>query len=175
MPRIPLRISNLNGFGLFDPSSVDLTASPPRWTNPSISLDRASLEQNPAIISAVHEIGHFLDAHGFGDGVPLAAVQIGELASATDAFSEWRTAVYATDAYSGVSQNGSLYAKSTVELLARSYEQYIATRADNAVLWAKIRKRQEQDGDYMYWSDSDFEPVARAFDRLFATRGLRDR
>lgn len=111
-------------------------------------------------------------AYGFGDGPPAAAIQIDELASSTSAFREWRNAVRGTDAYAEVTQHGSLYAKSTVELLARSYEQYIALRSGDAVLAAKIERRR-QDASFLYWSDEDFAPVAEAFDRLLITRGLR--
>lgn len=177
MPRIPLQIRpNLqsggrDAFGSFG-GEMDLGGN---WHDERIRLSAKALRRRPPITSAVHEVGHFLDAHGFGDGTPVEAILKGgfeTLYSSTPAMREWREAVTTSEAYKRLVMGGTAYQHSTSELLARSYEQYIATRSGNAALRAKIDQRLGEEAD-MYWSETDFEPIAEAFDRFFATRGLR--
>lgn len=145
------------------------------WHDEQIKLSAKALRRKPPITSTVHEIGHSLDGHGFGDGTPVEAILASggrDLFSSTPAMSEWREVVTQTAAYRNLVVEGNGYRETITELLARSYEQWIALRSGNEALLAKIAQRRSEDPD-MYWSDADFEPVAAAFDRFFATRGLR--
>jgi hypothetical protein len=177
MPVVPIKIrpqvsENVPGaFGSWG-GSVDLEG---RWHDEQIKLSAKALRRKPPITSAVHEIGHSLDGHGFGDGTPVEAIMrsgFSEMYSSTPAMAEWREAVTSSQAYRNLIVEGNGYKETITELLARSYEQYIALRSSNGALLAKIEQRLNEESD-MYWSDSDFEPIAEAFDRFFSTRGLR--
>ncbi|HEY0391047.1 MAG TPA: hypothetical protein VGC63_04995 [Solirubrobacterales bacterium] len=144
------------------------------WHDEQIKLSAQALRLDPPFPSAVHEIGHSLDSHGFGDGTPIEAIMRGgfqTMYSSTPAMTEWRNAVTTSTAYRNLVAEGDGYRESITELLARSYEQYIALRSGNKVLLAKIAKRMSDDSN-VYWSDADFEPIADVFDRFFAARGL---
>jgi hypothetical protein len=152
--------------------SIDLEGN---WHDEEIALSAQALRRKPPLTSAVHEVGHSLDGHGFGDGTPVAAIANSggrDLFSSTPAMIEWREAVTNSAAYRGLVAEGSDYQREIRELLARSYEQYIALRSGNEVLKAKIVARLEAEPN-IYWSDADFQPIAEAFDRFLATRGLR--
>lgn len=146
-----------------------------KWSSESISLSRSGLEADPPITSLVHELGHHLDAHGFGAGPPheiLVRSGLDEMFSSSDAMAEWWAAIVGSRAYRGLTvQKLSPYWTSRVEMLARSYEQWIATRSGNAVLLAKIAARRGDNANY-YWDALDFEPIAAAYDAFFRARGL---
>lgn len=177
MPRVPIKIrptldsgkgKRMGQWG----AGIDMEGN---FHDEQIKLSAQALRLSPPQTSAVHEIAHSLDGHGFGDGTPVEAILRGGFAtmfSSTPAMVEWREAVTSTAAYRNLVVNGDGYRETVTELLARSYEQYIALRSGNEVLKARIAARLAQDPD-VYWSDTDFEPVAEAFDRFFATRGLR--
>ena len=60
------------------------------------------------------------------------------------------------------------------EIWARAYSQYIAQRSRNPVLLAGLNDRRANvDFDFlkMYWSDKNFQPVAKAFNALFRAKG----
>lgn len=152
--------------------SIDLEGN---WYDEEIALSAQALRRKPAMTSAVHEVAHSLDGHGFGDGTPVAAISTSggrDLFSSTPAMIEWREAVTNSAAYRGLVAEGTDYQREIRELLARSYEQYIALRSGNEILKAKIAARLEAEPN-IYWSESDFAPIAEAFDRFLTTRGLR--
>ena len=175
MPRIPITLARLytatkERYGVF--SRTPLAASK-TIVNPKIKLSVEALGSSPPITSAVHEIGHFLDQFGFGLGVPEEMFTARQMASETAALADWRDAALKSNAFRQlVANGGDSYVTSIREVLARSYEQWIATRSGNQVLWDKIARRQ-QDNPNLYWSASDFEPIAGAYDRLFSALGLR--
>lgn len=179
LPRVPVTIEN-RGSGKFGLISTKWESIEQKWVETRISLGREALRSDPPITSMVHEIGHFLDQWGFGDGPPVAAIEapgrdIGtEFFSGTVAMREWREAVYASHAHRNLVLAGGFddYILLNKELLARSYEQYIAEVSQNSVLLAKIAKRREENPNF-YWDTADFHPIAAAFDRFFTTRGLR--
>lgn len=170
LTRVPIVVKPLNGPYGHIRGGYDHVAE--RWSNLEIALDRAAMAQDPPIVSVVHEIGHLIDMHGFGDG-QVAPSRSNEMlgASSMPALAEWREAVFATRAFRDLPPDDA-YLRSIIELLARSYEQYIATRSGNQALKAKIAARRAQNAA-LYWDDDDFQPVAEAFDRVFATRNLR--
>jgi hypothetical protein len=177
MPKVPIKIRpTLDGgkgkrMGQWG-AGIDMEGG---FHDEQIKLSGQALRLSPPQTSAVHEIAHSLDGHGFGDGTPVEAILRGGFAtmfSSTPAMVEWREAVTNTAAYRNLVVNGDGYRETITELLARSYEQYIALRSGNEALKARIAARLKQDPD-VYWADADFEPVAEAFDRFLATRGLR--
>ena len=171
LPRIPLKISAMTKqYGLF---RSWISAVNRQVTKSEIAVSRAALERDPAITSVVHEIGHMLDAYGLGVDVP-GGVDAGNYLSGTDVLAGWRQAVTSSNAYKQLALGGgSAYVTSVKELWARSYEQWIALRSDNDVLWAKIRARQQEQSPFLYWDDTDFRAIAEAFDEAFSARGLR--
>jgi len=64
------------------------------------------------------------------------------------------------------------YLSSNVELWARAYAQYIATRSGNKSMIAQVAKQLESKlyGEQQ-WTTKDFEPIAEAIDELFNEMG----
>lgn len=175
LPRIGFKIGKLDtAYGKLS-FKYDSTAR--TWDWQEITVDAASLRRDPPINSTVHEIGHFLDQWGFGDGPPHEAILAANgrnYLSGTDAMHEWRDAVVNSHSYRNLVLAGAdeQYTLSIRELLARSYEQWIAEVSQDPLLLAKIAKRRE-DNVNLYWDTADFHNIAVAFDRFFTTRGLR--
>jgi hypothetical protein len=140
-----------------------------RATLGMIQRETGSPRDARPISSFVHEFGHALDAHNFGEPLTIDHAQNRKWASSRER--EWLDAVKASDAYSLIPRSDT-YALSTVELWARSYEQWIATRTGNTSLNAKIEHIRRQHGSWRYWDAFDFEPIAEAFDKFFAEKGL---
>ncbi len=130
-------------------------------------------------MTMVHEFGHFLDQRGIGirgmfssEGDPI--------------LDEWRGAVLNSQAVTAIrsvrattksySRKEYLdYLLSLKELFARSYAQYIAKKSGNKKLLEELQSLRVQgglEGDRQ-WSDEDFEPILRAFDRFFEQIGYR--
>ena len=170
MPRIPLKISQMQTpYGEF---SGAFRASTRAWSDLQIKVSAPALKQPTPITSVVHEIGHFLDAFAFGDGPPTDSILAGGYFSAAPQMSEWREAALQSNAYRQLVLNhGTPYEVSTEEVLARSYEQWIALRSGNPLLAGKIGARR-RDNVNLYWDAEDFMPIATAFDRLFSRMGL---
>lgn len=172
---IPVRIEN-RGEGRYGAITAKYDRINRTWEWAKISLDRGALSGDPPITSTVHEIGHLLDQWGFGDGPPHAAI-VGNPSgylSSTSSMREWREAVNQSRSYRNLVMAGADegYTLSSSELLARSYEQWIAEVSQDPVLLAKIAKRREDNAN-LYWDSADFHLIAVAFDRFFRTRGLR--
>ena len=148
---------------------------------------RTPAEHAPATM--VHEVGHFLDHKGLpGSRFTSADPDYMEM------FEEWHTAArdsraiqrlidqrwnpekYEIPMPGGFSirpQRGFLdYLVTTEEVWARSYAQYIATRSGDDLLRTAIAEERR---DVMYgssqWDDDDFEPIAKAIDRIFKALG----
>jgi SPP1 gp7 family putative phage head morphogenesis protein len=67
------------------------------------------------------------------------------------------------------------YLKSDVELWARSYAQYVATRSGDSVLLKSIEgalvQARNETGYPVQWEAEDFAPIASAIDDLFRAKG----
>lgn len=170
MPRIPLRLTGMEKhYGEFSGAFRHSTGE---WSDVQIKLSVPALRRDPPITSTVHEVGHFLDAYGFGTGAPAEAIMAGGYYSQTEAMAEWRTAALESNAYRQlVLGGGTPYEVSTEEVLARSYEQWVAGVSGDQVLARKIAARRA-DNRNLYWEPDDFLPIARAFERLFGRLGL---
>ncbi len=146
--------------------------------------------QHPAA-STAHEYGHFLDHKLFGTGrqsirgyamhsddpkirkelLPLKLAlynskAIAQVLKVHDAHEKNRN-------YIGLDH--TRYLLTPTEIFARAYAQWVGTRSS-----PRIRQEIHEQGEiwksYGYhaqWDDHDFAPIARQFDRLFASRGLR--
>ncbi len=127
--------------------------------------------------STTHEIGHSLDLHALGGRLSATDKLRDCWFSMQDESKGWRDAVRGSAAFDLLSTAPGMdpakqgYYLLPLELWARAYEQWIATRSGNADLSAKIRRRRD-DVPGLYWEGEDFEPVGAALEALFATRGL---
>lgn len=103
---------------------------------------------------------------------------------------EWRKAVNASAAIAKIKEfkapgqpygikKHAKYLLEGKEMFARSYAQWIATRSNDPVGMAELRKYQAPDpgqheiGRSRQWSDEDFKPIGEALDRLFEKQGWR--
>lgn len=91
-----------------------------------------------------------------------------------------KAAMGATAAYqrlkarpSGLTFKSWRYYLTSKETFARAYAQYIATKTQDPVMLAELRKMQAGDESRLgiQWSDQDFVPVMTAFDALFKAEG----
>jgi len=140
-----------------------------------------------------HEVGHFIDHQAIGTAGKFASNETGP----SHILFGWARSVNESNAVKTlkakrsspsdflveIGSDGGVkwgatprtkhldYLLSDMELFARSYSQYIATRSRNPNM---LRAMANDLKDAMYgekqWSDEDFLPIAAAFDELF--RGL---
>jgi hypothetical protein len=142
-------------------------------------------------LTLAHEIGHFLDRQGAGQG---------KFASLKDAlFDEFRQAAknsqaikdieeyLATGKAPAVARDPSLlnlsperryarYLLTTEEIWARAYAQYIAVRSGDATLMKQLNDLRNEKAQKYYpsqWTDDDFRPIGEAIDRLMIKLGWR--
>lgn len=128
-------------------------------------------------LTAVHEIGHFLD---------LAAIGGGEFGTATGVLNRVLVAIKATKAFAEIkrlkaefvrSRNYKAadhfdYLESDVELWARAYAQFIAIESRDPRLMEDLdwwRKRSS--APFRQWADDDFAAVADAIRTFFKEKG----
>ena len=145
-----------------------------------------------AEFTAAHEIGHFIDHAGLGNGGFKFASEIpgGEM-------SGWSATVQNSAAYktlvskklnpgnykvsvttsSGKASFGPNvqqleYLLDVKELWARSYAQYIAIKSGNKAMLSQLKTQQN---DILYgerqWSKADFKPIMDEIDKLFKAKG----
>lgn len=151
----------------------------------------SSLSTHPELVFA-HETGHLLDSKGLGEGGKPASK------SGSPEMKEWATAVNSSAAITHLNEmkkfpyqyekevtqkDGTIvsvrpdkaylvYATSDVEVFARSYAQYIAVRSGNQEMLKAVRdSRMSTLYPGLQWEDSDFEPIATAFDNLMKAKG----
>ncbi len=140
------------------------------------------------IFTAIHEIGHFLDRDGLGSRFN-ASQDSEELAPWREAVKASRAARRLRELYDNPEVTDSSgrkgvwprpyiqYLARYDEVFARSYAQYIAVRSGNAAALRELGKIRENAGKPEYlplqWDDDDFEPIAAAFDDIFASRKWR--
>lgn len=125
------------------------------------------------LITAVHELGHYVDIYGFGNGRMGGS----HFSAALD---EWRDAVlaspssiYLREKLKSMPKELDYYFMPT-ELFARSYSQWIAVRSGNADMLRQledIQKSQTFIQPFTQWKRAEFEPIAAALDKLFDSRG----
>jgi hypothetical protein len=144
--------------------------------------------EHPALTTA-HEVGHYIDRYAMPVALGRAPDQWASHAPPA-ALDGWATAVFHSAAV------GDMLAKTTPaspwytpdpalratlsytmrveELWARSYAQWVVTRADAAFLMADLRRAREGERRFAaYWRDDDFVPIAAAIDALFDGFGWR--
>lgn len=129
---------------------------------------------NPELTLA-HELGHFIDHHGFG--------RPGTWSSEEDeAFAGWREAVANSTATralkelaGGRSKKRARYYLAPWEQWARAYAQWLANRSGNRAMieqYKKIASYSGGDDAYRHsqWADDDFEAIAQEIDKIFMAK-----
>ena len=152
-------------------------------------------------ITTAHEVGHFLDHQGLGSHRGSYASRTDpELREWREAMrqsasykklQETRGKAIEQEVQARIAKAEGLprpkmltysdakyldYLLSEHECFARSYSQYIATRSSNQKFKKELiqqQKQQQYSDSPSMWSDEDFEPIAQAFDELFARKGWR--
>jgi hypothetical protein len=155
-------------------------------------------------ITTAHEIGHFIDDQWLSQlhGGPKSRL-VGTAALDSPALEAWRQAVAGSRSYARLLElrkmadarqsvsvtraDGTVvsmrpsgqyidYLLKSNEVFARSYSQYIATRA-NSPKWREeldhTRTVEYDAYQATQWDDDDFAPIAEAFDALFREIGAR--
>ena len=191
LPNIPLRASA----GTRTAGSFKIRQAPggPRQ---SYSISVSAKGSHP-VLTATHEIGHFLDFEQIGIMSGARADVPGEVREAAVA---WLNAIGNSRAVSDLNDmrragavivnRGTVkqvvavgdeyfgYLLSHEELWARSYSQYIATRSTNAALKGELAdvlkaSREAEIRLPDQWQPDDFEPIAEAIDKLMEALGWR--
>jgi hypothetical protein len=128
-------------------------------------------------LTAVHELGHFIDDKGL-PGRGMSSVRHKKLAA-------WREAAFESESYKTL---GKLHDQTTdpdlkqhlkylvdpVEVWARSYAQYITQKSGSDRLLQQLdnlRKHQGSDNIPRQWPDADFKNISQAIDNLFTEIG----
>jgi hypothetical protein len=169
--------------------------------NGMYTLWRPSGEHNKIMVSKwcsqpaatiAHEYGHFLDHHLLGTGKPtihaMASVQWAKKEPGGKEIGPVMRALYRSQAGKSLvakheenirtdnhyGKQASEYLLMPPEMFARAYNQYIGLRGSERIA-RETREHGEGWSRYGYqaqWTDADFAPIAREFDRLFQRRGL---
>lgn len=133
-----------------------------------------------------HEYGHYLDHNLFGNS-SYGMKGLGTVRRSKE-LSGVMNAIYRSEAVKNLvkkadehrdmgEQHGQRltgYLLMSPELFARSYAQYIGLRGSKQIHeeTAAYGRAWKAHGYDAQWSDKDFEPIAREFDKLFAHRRL---
>jgi hypothetical protein len=128
---------------------------------------RVSRRHGRIPLSFLHELGHLVD-HQLGREFGNAWAS-----GPHEAFTAWRAAAAAlpSRAPTGSSRGRRRYFDSAKEVWARSYAQTTLMRSDDTLLERHLTELLEAD-DAFVWPVSDFSPVAREIELLFASLGL---
>lgn len=187
LPLTPLKFSTAKSFrGEYTPFSFGKYGRMIKVTGAS---DHPSM-------TAVHEIGHFLDHKGLGDGgirwgtshpddLMRAVLDAGDASSAirsvrnADVMELARAALPdASDAavrrYALKLRDNAKYLVDRGEMWARIYAQWIAIRSGDGLLLEQIATEIERTaglGLVRQWADDDFAAIAAAVDALMKARG----
>lgn len=146
-----------------------------------------------AALTAVHEIGHFLDYSGLGEAGEFGSV-------ADDPLGPWRAAVRQSAAAQrlgqlwrftqgraqgtpsagdvvkyAVEQRYIEYLLQNEELWARSYAQFIAVKSGHPALREQLDRRRQRPERRLYyggqWDDDDFLPIQAEIEAAFRKKG----
>ncbi|MGN7977434.1 phage minor capsid protein [Microbacterium sp. 22195] len=135
--------------------------------------------------TAVHELGHWLDNKLFGNDRMYGSDQV-----TNDAWRRWQAAVFESRSSQALRNVLALssdpritpeltataeYLLDPREQFARSYAQWIATRAADQTLLDQLRTYTTATHPVLrayHWADDDFEAIGSALDDIFRERGL---
>lgn len=171
LPVIPVLNSTAKGFqGVYEYGALSHDAKDIRISSES---------SNPGL-TALHEIGHFIDHQSLNG-------KKGFKSTHDDLMKNWRGAIDSSESSAQLQKEGfnakiprgrklSAYYLQRHEQWARSYAQYIATRSGDPLLIAQIdaiRTSAHPIYQASQWSDDDFAPIGKAIDDLLEALGLK--
>lgn len=142
-------------------------------TGDAKNIELSEVDPDWPALTAVHEIGHFLDHSGLSKGGPTKSSEFESSKESTKTMQELMDVIRKSKRYALLQQRGSAYLTSNVELWARAYAQYIAWRSGSSVLKAQLDKmltHKEQSVRARQWPYDEFVPIAQAIDKLLMSR-----
>jgi hypothetical protein len=141
------------------------------------------LNKSKTIVDTItHEIGHWLDHHGFWSGDPnrviIDSADKGKWGSGSPEFAGFIKAAKLSAMVKEISADKRLVAKtrryfvSNIEMFARAYFQYIAVESGDAEMISALRGRQKGNPTRYpdQWDDDDFEPIRQEITKILKAR-----
>lgn len=159
LPNIPIVASRSNDYGHYQY----------RMTGQASNIAVHNSGPHKAMTTA-HEVGHFIDHQIFGSGgLKFGSVESPEMR-------EWKRAVEDSVAWKSINtvqyySGARGYYLSEKELWARSYAQYIATKSADPTMLAELESIGKSPLPATQWTRDDFEPIFKAIDKLFESKG----
>ena len=163
LPTIPVEQTNdptIRGSFRADPITGDAT-----------DIKLSEVDADWPALTAVHEIGHFLDHSGLSKKGVTDSDDLESKKESTPTMQAVMQAIRASKRYALL--QGDPYLTHEAELWARAYAQYIAWRSGSSVLKAQLDKvltHEEQAERVTQWPYDEFVPIARAIDKLLMSR-----
>jgi SPP1 gp7 family putative phage head morphogenesis protein len=162
LPKIPVGNKAGKSLGLFtsnkltkEPISINYRTRPVR-----------NYKLHPELTLA-HEIGHWIDCAGFGQGVDGWATK-----DVTGALSDWWKAVSDSTSFKALeSDSRADYYTSKKEAWARSYAQFIAEESADQTLLDQVQKIRGEPLADRQWTTQDFAPIKTAMKQIFIKNG----
>lgn len=155
---------------------------------------RVNIEGKHKALTAIHEIGHFIDnqggvatRYGYASVSHPALEAFRRAVAASKAFDKLRTAARTgwtkvveasgRERLREVPKEHFTYLLHPFELWARAYAQYIATKSGDALLLEQLDtlRHPMQLDSARQWSDDDFAPIAKAIEAFLEAQGWMTR
>lgn len=140
---------------------------------------------NNMVNTTIHEVGHFLDQHGLGDGVIEAserASRLGEgplarwwdVANRSNAIIQKREFLDLAQraGYAGF-EDVLKYQLDPAEIWARSYNQYVARRSGETDVLAALGQGKADLMGVEQWASEDFEEIETEIEEVMRSLGWR--
>ena len=139
-------------------------------TGDAKNIELSKVDPDRPALTAVHEIGHFLDHSGLSGG-PANLGDRETHKESTRTMQDVMTAIRQSNRHALL--QGDPYLTSPDELWARAYAQYIAWRSGSSVLRAQLDEvltHEEHGVRVRQWPYDEFVPIAQAIDKLLMSR-----
>jgi SPP1 gp7 family putative phage head morphogenesis protein len=118
-------------------------------------------------MTAIHEIGHFLDHQALGSKPGKWATE-----DKDGPLKDVLATAKASDAYAKIQsmapRSRQAYLSKNKEIWARAYAQYVASQSTDPLIIADLKKAQSI-SPYLQWQDDDFQPIATEITKAFTT------
>ena len=139
-------------------------------TGAAKNIEMSDVDPDGPALTAVHEIGHFLDHSGLS-GEPANLNDFESKKESTRTMQAVMKAIRQSPRYALL--QGNSYLTFEAELWARAYAQYIAWRSGSSVLKAQLDKiltHARPTTRVRQWPYDEFVPIAQAIDKLLMSR-----
>lgn len=162
LPKIPVGNRAGKSLGLFTSN---------KFTKEPISINYrkrpiSGYKLHPELTLA-HEIGHWIDCAGFGQGLDAWATK-----DVTGVLSDWWKAVSDSTSFKALaSDRRANYYTSKKEAWARSYAQFIAEESADQTLLDQVQKIRGEPLADRQWTTQDFAPIKTAMKHIFIKTG----